>query len=71
MAGHREAAELLQIEVDCGEKVWDVVEPHTPSRIRLGLQSPLRKHLALSSRPSHKTSLHALAAGGDMGGYMN
>ncbi|XP_048756124.1 ankyrin-1-like isoform X2 [Ostrea edulis] len=48
-AGHMEAAELLKIEVE-NPHVWDVVDPHTPPRIQLGLQSPPRRHLLESSR---------------------
>ncbi|XP_062570233.1 poly [ADP-ribose] polymerase tankyrase-2-like [Saccostrea cucullata] len=53
-AGHVEAAELLKINVK-NPHVWDVVDPHTPPRIQLGLQSPPRRHLMESSR---KRSLH-------------
>jgi hypothetical protein len=42
--GHLDAAELLKIELD-NPHVWEVVDPHTPPRIKLGLQSPIRKHL--------------------------
>ncbi|KAK3580577.1 hypothetical protein CHS0354_002671 [Potamilus streckersoni] len=49
-AGNLEAAELLKINI-ANPHVWDVVDPHTPSRIKLGLQSPLRKHLLESSKP--------------------
>jgi hypothetical protein len=47
--GHVDAAELLKIEV-ANPHVWDVVDPHTPPRIQLGLQSPPRRHLLESSR---------------------
>ncbi|KAL3831623.1 hypothetical protein ACJMK2_023356 [Sinanodonta woodiana] len=49
-AGNLEAAELLKINI-VNPHVWDLVDPHTPSRIKLGLQSPLRKHLLESSKP--------------------
>ncbi|KAK3108342.1 hypothetical protein FSP39_005885, partial [Pinctada imbricata] len=49
-AGHHEAVELLQIKVK-NDHVWEVVDPHTPPRIALGLQSPCRRHLLESSRP--------------------
>ncbi|XP_063419726.1 26S proteasome non-ATPase regulatory subunit 10-like [Mytilus trossulus] len=48
-AGHLEAAELLKIKLE-NPHVWEVVDPHTPPRIKLGLQSPIRKHLIESSR---------------------
>ncbi|XP_022310326.2 uncharacterized protein LOC111115775 isoform X2 [Crassostrea virginica] len=48
-AGHMEAAELLKVEVR-NPHVWDVVDPHTPPRIQLGLQSPPRRHLLESTR---------------------
>lgn len=47
--GHMEAAELLKVEVR-NPHVWDVVDPHTPPRIQLGLQSPPRRHLLESTR---------------------
>ncbi|XP_074659171.1 uncharacterized protein LOC141911949 [Tubulanus polymorphus] len=43
-AGHLEAAELLTIRVK-NPHVWDIIEPHTPPRIQLGLQTPQRKKL--------------------------
>nr|AIE16097.1 sex determining protein Fem-1 like protein [Pinctada margaritifera] len=49
-AGHHEAVELLQIKVK-NDHVWEVVDPHTPPRIALGLQSPSRRHLLESARP--------------------
>jgi hypothetical protein len=53
--GHLDAAELLKIKLD-NPHVWEVVDPHTPPRIKLGLQSPIRKHLIESThrrRPFH------------------
>lgn len=49
-AGHLDAAELLKIKLD-NPHVWEVVDPHTPPRIKLGLQSPIRKHLIESIHP--------------------
>ena len=49
--GHVEAAKLLKIKLD-NPYLWDIVEPHTPPAIRLGLQSPLKKHLLESTRPT-------------------
>lgn len=37
-AGHLEAANLLAFPVS-NPHVWDIVEPHTPPRVKLGLQS--------------------------------
>ncbi|KAL5007245.1 hypothetical protein ScPMuIL_016051 [Solemya velum] len=48
-AGHVEAAELLKVNIS-NPHLWDVVDPHTPSRIKLGLQSPQRKYMVESSR---------------------
>ncbi|XP_068671279.1 ankyrin repeat and EF-hand domain-containing protein 1-like [Montipora capricornis] len=47
-AGHLEAANLLAIPVS-NPHVWDIVEPHTPPRVKLGLQSPCKRHLVYSS----------------------
>ncbi|KAK7493229.1 hypothetical protein BaRGS_00015566 [Batillaria attramentaria] len=49
-AGHIEAAEMLKIKFP-SPYVWDVVEPHTPLNIKLGLQSPQRNLLLESSKP--------------------
>jgi len=49
-AGHVEAAKFLAINLDPAH-VWDIVEPHTPPAIRLGLQSPYKKHLTESHPP--------------------
>ena len=49
MAGNLEAAELLKVNL-ANPHVWDVVDPHTPLHITMGLQSPQRKHLMESSR---------------------
>lgn len=46
--GHLEAAELLKINI-ANAHVWDVVDPHTPVHIKMGLQSPRRKHLVEST----------------------
>ncbi|XP_045169176.2 ankyrin-3-like isoform X2 [Mercenaria mercenaria] len=48
-AGNLHAADLLKINLP-NPYVWDVVEPHTPPHIKLGLQSPQRKHLIESTR---------------------
>ncbi|XP_041367614.1 protein VAPYRIN-like [Gigantopelta aegis] len=48
-AGHLKVAELLKIDV-ANPHVWEVVEPHTPTRIQLGLQSPHCRLLMESSR---------------------
>ncbi|XP_025095338.1 26S proteasome non-ATPase regulatory subunit 10-like isoform X4 [Pomacea canaliculata] len=48
-AGYLEAAKLLKIELP-NPYVWDVVEPHTPPHITLGLQSPSRREILLSTR---------------------
>ncbi|XP_060065017.1 ankyrin-1-like [Ylistrum balloti] len=55
-AGNLKAAEFLKIHID-NPHVWDVVDPHTPPRIQLGLQSPRRKHLVESSRPIQSLSV--------------
>ncbi|XP_050418937.2 26S proteasome non-ATPase regulatory subunit 10 [Patella vulgata] len=55
-AGHLDAAKLLTINIE-NPHVWDVVEPHTPTHISLGLQSPQRKILLESSRPYHNNSV--------------
>lgn len=47
-AGHLDAANLLALPVS-NQHVWDTVEPHTPPRVKLGLQSPCKKHLVYSS----------------------
>jgi len=47
-AGHLDAANLLAIDVP-NPHVWDIVDPHTPPRVKLGLQSPCKKHLVYSS----------------------
>lgn len=46
--GHLDAANLLAIDV-VNPHVWDIVEPHTPPRVKLGLQSPSKKRLVYSS----------------------
>lgn len=46
--GHLDAANLLAIAVP-NPHVWDIVEPHTPPRVKLGLQSPCKQHLVNSS----------------------
>lgn len=56
-AGHVEAAELLKVEVT-NPHVWDVVDPHTPPRIQLGLLSPPRRHLMESTRKGSITKVH-------------
>ncbi|XP_033751876.1 serine/threonine-protein phosphatase 6 regulatory ankyrin repeat subunit C-like [Pecten maximus] len=55
-AGNLKAAEFLKIHID-NPHVWEVVDPHTPPRIQLGLQSPRRKHLIESSRPNKSLSI--------------
>ena len=47
-SGHIEAAELLQVDVTDSNQVWEIVDPHTPTQVRLGLKSPRREHLAES-----------------------
>ncbi|KAM7451605.1 hypothetical protein ABFA07_000926 [Porites harrisoni] len=47
-AGHLDAAKLLAIDVP-NPHVWDIVDPHTPPRVKLGLQSPSKQHLVYSS----------------------
>ncbi|XP_058944968.1 death-associated protein kinase 1 [Pocillopora verrucosa] len=47
-SGHLDAANLLAIAVP-NPHVWDIVEPHTPPRVKLGLQSPCKQHLVNSS----------------------
>ncbi|KAJ7384177.1 hypothetical protein OS493_023506 [Desmophyllum pertusum] len=47
-AGHLDAANLLAIDVP-NPHVWDIVDPHTPPRVKLGLQSPCKQHLCVSS----------------------
>lgn len=54
-SGNLQAAEYLDIHVH-NPHVWEVVDPHTPPRIQLGLQSPRRKHLIESSRPNRSLS---------------
>lgn len=49
LTGNLDAADLLKINLP-NPHVWDVVEPHTPPHIKLGLQSPQRKHLIESTR---------------------
>ncbi|XP_070210015.1 ankyrin-1-like isoform X2 [Littorina saxatilis] len=49
LEGHIEAASLLKLKVP-NPYVWDVVEPHTPLHIKMGLQSPQRKLMLVSSR---------------------
>lgn len=46
--GHLDAAKLLAIDVP-NPHVWDIVDPHTPPRVKLGLQSPSKQHLVYSS----------------------
>ncbi|XP_046846684.1 ankyrin repeat and EF-hand domain-containing protein 1-like [Xenia sp. Carnegie-2017] len=43
-ADNREAADLLKFHVS-NSHVWEVIDPHTPPKIRLGLQSPSKQHL--------------------------
>ncbi|CAB3990729.1 26S proteasome non-ATPase regulatory subunit 10-like isoform X4 [Paramuricea clavata] len=47
-ADNGDAADLLKFDVP-NPYVWDVIEPHTPPRIKLGLQSPSKQHLADST----------------------
>ena len=46
--GHHEAAEYLKINLDT-PYVWDIVDPHTPTNVQLGLLSPRKRHLAEST----------------------
>ena len=58
---NREAMNLLQFDVP-NPFVWDVIEPHTPPRIKLGLQSPSKQHLVDSTFTRRQTmrEKHAL-----------
>ncbi|KAK3736524.1 hypothetical protein QZH41_009405 [Actinostola sp. cb2023] len=47
-AGYQHLTSLLTFKVS-DPHVWDFIEPHTPPRIKLGLQTPCKKHLADSS----------------------
>ena len=51
---NRDAADLLKFDVP-NPYVWDVIEPHTPPRIKLGLQSPSKQHLADSTFTRRQT----------------
>lgn len=58
-AGHLDAASLLAIDVP-NPHVWDIVEPHTPPRVKLGLQSPCKKHLVHSSFRGRRMDFRSL-----------
>ena len=60
-ADNKDAAHLLQFDVP-NPYVWDVIEPHTPPRIKLGLQSPSKQHLVDSTFTRRQTmrEKHAL-----------
>ena len=47
-AGHVDAAESLKMSLN-NTSLWEIIEPHTPMSVRLGLQSPRTKHLAEST----------------------
>lgn len=47
-SGHQHLTSLLRFKVS-DSHVWDFIEPHTPPRIKLGLQTPSKKHLVDSS----------------------
>ncbi|XP_064613820.1 uncharacterized protein LOC135477590 isoform X1 [Liolophura sinensis] len=49
-AGHKEVAQALRIDV-ANPHVWDVIEPHTPPHISLGLMSPHRRLMLESPAP--------------------
>ncbi|XP_028393978.1 DNA-binding protein RFXANK-like isoform X2 [Dendronephthya gigantea] len=53
-ADNREAADYLKFDVP-NPYVWDVIEPHTPPRIKLGLQSPSKQHLVDSTFTRRQT----------------
>lgn len=59
-AGHLDAANLLAIDVP-NPHVWDIVEPHTPPRVKLGLQSPSKQHLVFSSFRRRRMNFKTLA----------
>ncbi|XP_078378585.1 uncharacterized protein LOC144661650 isoform X2 [Oculina patagonica] len=59
-AGHLDAANLLAIDVP-NPHVWDIVEPHTPPRVKLGLQSPSKQHLVFSSFRRRRMDFNTLA----------
>ena len=58
--GHLDAANLLAIDVP-NPHVWDIVEPHTPPRVKLGLQSPSKQHLVFSSFRRRRMDFNTLA----------
>ena len=55
VAGHIQAAELLKLPLTNGH-VWDVIEPHTPPHIKMGLQSPKGRILVHSSQTTRVQS---------------
>ncbi|CAI9728301.1 26S proteasome non-ATPase regulatory subunit 10-like isoform X4 [Octopus vulgaris] len=52
-AGHPEIAKILAFKVN-NPHVWDVVEPHTPPSIKMGLRTPMRPNILQS--PTYKRS---------------
>lgn len=46
--GNQHLTSLLRFKL-ADSHVWEFVEPHTPPRIKLGFQTPRKKHLADSS----------------------
>ncbi|GAB1600988.1 ankyrin-1 [Argonauta hians] len=55
-AGHPEIAKILAFNVK-NPYVWDVVEPHTPTSIRMGLRTPVRPNILKS--PSYKITFNS------------
>ncbi|XP_031570094.1 ankyrin-3-like [Actinia tenebrosa] len=56
-AGNTRIASLLAINLP-NPYVWDFIEPHTPPRIKLGLQTPSKQHLVQSSFNRNKRKLN-------------
>ncbi|XP_048579660.1 DNA-binding protein RFXANK isoform X2 [Nematostella vectensis] len=56
-AGFVNIAKLLALTVP-NNHVWEVVDPHTPPHIQMGLQTPRKHHLAQSSFAQKRLRLH-------------
>lgn len=55
--GNTHIASLLAIDLP-NPYVWDFLEPHTPPRIKLGLQTPRKQHLVQSSFNQNRRKLN-------------
>ncbi|XP_033639854.1 putative ankyrin repeat protein RF_0381 [Asterias rubens] len=52
--GHLRAGKHLKISLPNNRSPWDMFEPNTPGKVRLGLMRPQRDCLAMSPRPRMK-----------------